>query len=424
MAHGHFRHDDPGEVAHEHRRTRLQTFSALKHRNYRFLWVANSFSSTANWIQQITLALLVADLTNSSPFWVATVLGVRTLPVLLIGPLAGVLVDRLDRRKLLMFTQIFLVALCFAFAVGVQLDKINEFQALVFSFLLGVDISVNHPVRQSLIANVVPSNDLTNAYALENSVGNILRIAAPAIGIALITPFGLSGNFYIQAAAYLGVLLILIPMRTPYREGIAEGSSVTGQFMEGLRYIKTDTMLLLLIVLIIMPSVVVHAVQYMLVIFAKDILSGNENFVLGLLYVSMGVGSLVATLCIASLGNFQVRGVVNMASVLLMTVLLIFFGLSSNLALSAVLIGFMGAFNMAYHIVNSALVQSRTPDILRGRVTSIYVIDHGVQPIGIPLLGLMAVWLGTGNAIAVAGVLAFAATAFIGLRWRELWRLR
>ncbi len=424
MAHGHYTPEDPREVAGQQGRTRLQTFAALKHRNYRFLWVANSFSSTANWIQQITLALLVADLTNDSPFWVATVLGVRTLPVLLIGPLAGVLVDRLDRRKLLMFTQIFLVALCFAFALGVHLDKINEFQALVFSFLLGVDISVNHPVRQSLIANVVPGNDLTNAYALENSVGNILRIAAPAIGIALITPFGLSGNFFIQAAAYLGVLLILIPMRTPYREGVAEGNSVTGQFMEGLRYIKTDTMLLLLIVLIIIPSVVVHAVQYMLVIFAKDILSGNENFVLGLLYVSMGVGSLVATLGIASLGNFQVRGVVNMASVLLMTVLLIFFGLSSNLALSAVLIGFMGAFNMAYHIVNSALIQSRTPDILRGRVTSIYVIDHGVQPIGIPLLGLMAMWLGTGNAIAVAGVLALAATAFIGLRWRELWRLK
>ena len=404
---------------------RLNTFAALKHRDYRFLWLANSFSNTANWVQQVTLALLVADLTNDSPFWVATVLGIRSLPVLLIGPLAGVAVDRMDRKKLLMVTQLVLMAIAFPFAVGVSLDKVNEYHALIFSFMLGLDMSINRPVSQSLIANVVPREGLTNALALENSVGNVIRVIAPALGIALLTPFGFGGNFFLQGGAYLVVFLILIPMRTPYRETVAAGSSVVRNLKEGLRYIQRDTTLLLLIVLIIIPSVLVHSAQFLLVIFAAELVSeSDENLALTLLYISMGIGAVVGTFTIASLGDFRNRGRLNMGAILVVTVLLIFFGISEYLVLSVVLIGLMGLFNQMFRIVNNSLVQSRIPDEMRGRITSVYFIDHGVQPLGIPLLGLLAVWLGTGNAIAVAGLMALGATTFISLRWRELWRLQ
>ena len=403
---------------------RLRTFSALRHRDYRYLWLGDSFSSIAGWIQQVTLALWVADQTDSNPFWVATVLGIRALPILLVGPLAGVAVDRLDRKKLFMATQLFLFVIAFLFAVGVGLGEVNKYHALLFSFLLGLDMSINRPARLSLIANVVPKDDLTNALALENSAGNIIRVIAPAVGVALITPFGLAGNFFIQAGAYLAVFFIVMPMRTPYREEVAEGTSVVGDFFEGLRYIKTDVMLLLLIVMIIIPSVVVHSTQFLLVIFAEDLVEGNQELGLVLLLSSIGVGSLVGTFGVASLGNFQRKGLLNMVSLLLVTVLVVFFGLSSHLVLSMVLIGILGLVNMVSRIANNSLIQARTPDVLRGRVTSIYVLDHGVQPLGIPLLGLLALHLGTGHAIAIAGVVALLVTSFIGLHWRELWRLR
>jgi MFS family permease len=415
--------EGPSEGPPGRRASRLRTFSALRHRDYRFLWLGNSFSSAANWVQQVTLALLVADLTDSSPFWVATVLGIRALPVLLIGPLAGVAVDRLDRRKLLMFTQLVLAAIAFLFAVGVALDEVNKYHALIFSFLLGADLSVIQPVRLALIANVVPREDLTNALALENSAGNILRILGPAASLALMTPFGFAGNFFIQAGAYLAVFLIVIPLRTPYRERVAEGGSVAGDFMEGLRYIRGDTTLLLLIVLIIIPSVFVHSTQNLLVIFAREILPGDEKVVLGSLFASLGAGSLVATILTASLGDFRAKGAANLASVLLVSFLLALFGLSSNLALSVALFGVLGVFNQGYRIMNNSLVQSRIPDSLRGRINSIYVIDHGIQPLGSPLLGLLAVGLGAGHAVAVAGLVAFVSAAFIALRWRHLWRL-
>ena len=430
MAHHHGPLDTEGQAGTSSRRGlfRLQTFSALKHANYRYLWIGDSFSSMAGWIQQVTLALLVADLTDSA-FWVLTVLGIRALPILLIGPLAGVLVDRLDRKMIFLVTQLFLFAIAFLFAIGVAKDQVNEYHALLFSFLLGLDMSVNRPVRLSLIANVVPREDLTNALALENSAGNVIRVVAPAIGVALITPLGMEGNFFIQSAAYLAVLFIVIPMRTPFREEVANETSMTGSFIEGLKYIKTDTMLLLLIVMIILPSMVVHSTQFLLVIFAKDILAGGEKVGLAVLLTSMGTGSLIATLGIASLGDFQKKGLVNVVALVMTMVLLISFGLatklSSNLELAAVLIGLLGLFNMLFHIANNAIIQARTPDVLRGRVSSMYVLDHGVQPLGIPIIGLLALdgVLGPENAVVVSGLFALAVTAFIGLRWRGLWRL-
>ena len=426
--HGHFGQMSPEGPKTTERRWgifRADTFAALKYRDYRYHWLSHSVGSTASWVQTVTLALLVNEMTDSS-FWVGTVLGIRALPILLIGPLAGVAIDRFDRKKLLMATQLLLAAIAFLFAWGVYQDEINKWYALLFSFFLGLDLSINQPVRQTLVANVVPREDLPNAIALENSAGTLIRAIAPILGVALITPFGYSGNFFIQAAAYLLMFLVVIPMRTPYREGFAEGASVVGNFMEGIRYIRTDVTLLLLIVLIIIPSIFVHSTQNLLVIFADDIFQGDKELVLGLLLLSFGVGSLVATFVMASLARFQRRGLINMGSILLVTVLLIFFGLSSHLVLSLVLIAFMGLFNVGFRIANNTLAQTRIPDALRGRITSIYLLDHGVQPIGSALLGLVALpWiLGPEYAVAAAGLLAFAVTAFIALRWRELWRLQ
>ena len=403
---------------------RLHTFSALRHRNYVYLWLADSFGSTANWVQQVALALLVADLTDSSAFWVGTVLGIRALPVLLIGPLAGVAIDRMDRKTLIHGDPALPLRHRFPLCLGSQRGQGERVSCI------GVQLPAGRgPVGEPPGAAVPdrqrgPREDLSNAVALENSASNIIRVFAPAVGIALITPFGLAGNFFIQAGAYLAVFLMIIPMRTPYREGVAEATSVITNFMEGLRYIKTDAALLLLIVLIIIPSVLVHSTQFLLVIFADKELPGDKEVVLVILYTSMGVGALLGTLTMASLGNFQRRGLVNMGAMMAVTLLLVVFGLSPYLVLSAVIIGLLGLFNQLFRIANNSLVQARTPDVLRGRVNSIYLIDHGVQPLGIPLLALLALGVGARPAIAIGGAVALAATAFIGLRWRQLWALQ
>ncbi|MCH8745813.1 MAG: MFS transporter [Chloroflexi bacterium] len=168
----------------------------------------------------------------------------------------------------------------------------------------------------------------------------------------------------------------------------------------------------------------VHSMQNQLSVFARDVLNGDA-LTLGYLGAAMGVGSLVATFTVASLGNFRSRGMLNMSSIILVTVTLFVFGLSSRLALSLVIIGVLGFFNTSSRLANNALVHSRVPDALRGRVTSIYAMDHGFQPVGSLSLGLLASSevLGPQRTVAIAGLVAIAVTVFIGLRFWRLWRL-
>ena len=414
---------DPLQTRGKERSGRLQTFSALRHKDYRYLWISSIFVGAGNGVQQIAMGWMVFQLTQSH-FWIGTVLGIRALPILLVGPLAGVAVDRLDRKKLFLDAQLGLVIIAFLFALDVRLERVTVLHALVFSFLLGLDASLNQPVRQALIVNTVAREDLTNAIALNSSASAVVQSIAPLISGTLIAVLGVSGNFFVQSAAYVAVFCIILPMRTPYREGIAETASVRRNFAEGIRHIRSDWTLLLLIILVFIPSMFIHSTQNQLAVFA-DVVLGGGPLILGLLGASMGVGSVVATIAIASLGNFQARGRVNMGCIILVTVALIFFGLSSHLALSLIAIGIMGFFNTGFRIANNALVQSRVPDVLRGRVTSIYALDHGFQPVGSLLLGLLAEEgvLGVQKAVMLAGIVAFAVTVFIALRFRHLWRL-
>jgi MFS family permease len=418
------------ETGREQRPSRLHTFSSLRNVNFRYLWVSSAFISAGNQVQQIAMGLLVWDATNSA-FWVGTVLGIRALPILLVGPLAGVAVDRLDRKKLFLAAQLGLVATAFFFGLDVYLHKgqMPIWHPLVFTFLLGLDASLSNPVRQSMIVNTVPAEDVTNAIALNNSSNSIVQSIAPLISVGLIAiPWGLggvAGNFFVQSAAYVAVFLIILPLKTPYREATAERTTIKRNFAEGIGHIRGDKTLLLLIILVFIPSLFIHSTQNLLSVFAFDVLGGGM-WTLGLLGACMGVGSLIATFCVASLGNFQWRGKLNMSCIILVTVVLVLFGMSSHLVLSLLIIGVLGFFNTGFRLANNALIQSRVPDVLRGRVLSIYNMDHGFQPIGSLFLGLMAgsALLGPQGAIMLAGLTAVAVSVFIGVRYRQLWSLK
>ena len=424
MAHGNISPADPSTAAGGQRPGRTSTFAALQNPNYRYLWISSAFISAGNQVQQIAMGWLVYQLTESA-FWVGTVLGIRALPILLVGPLAGVAIDRLDRKKIYLAAQLGLIVVALLFALDVQLGHVTVAHALIFSFLLGLDASVINPVRQAMVVNTVPPEHLTNAIALNNAANGVMQSIAPLISGALIATLGVAGNFFIQSGAFLAVFLIILPMKLPYREPVQAPASVFRSMGEGIQHIRGDLPLLLLIVLIFIPSLFIHSTQNLLSVFAVDVFGGGP-WTLGLLGAAIGFGSLIATLMIASLGNFQTRGRLNMAFITLVTVCLTLFGLSSSFGLSLVILGVLGFFNTGFRLVNNALVQSRTPDALRGRITSIYVMDHGFQPLGSLLLGFLAAEgvLGPQKAVVLAGIAALVVTVIIGLRFRLLWRLR
>ena len=177
--------------------SRFRTFTALRNRDFRYLWVSGAFVSAGNQVQQIAMGWLVLNMTGS-PFWVGTVLGIRALPILLVGPLAGIAIDRLDRKTLFLIAQLGLVVIAFLFGLDVHFGTVTVTHALVFSFLLGLDASLNNPVRQAMIVNTVPPQDLTNAIALNNSANGVMQSIAPLLSGTMIVLLGVAGNFFVQ----------------------------------------------------------------------------------------------------------------------------------------------------------------------------------------------------------------------------------
>src|SRR5918992_1153604 len=297
---------EPGVVAErkvKSRLPRLQTFSSLRNRDYRFLWTGNLFNSGANWLQQLTVGWLVFDL-SQSPFLVGTVGGFRAVPFLLIGPWAGVLADRVDRRKLVLLSQTLLAASAFLFALLVVSGQVQVWHAFVYITVSGVAHSILQPVRQALVANTVPKEDLGNAYALNVVTITSSRFVLPAIGGVLISAFGFTVNFFVESALYLVLALLIIPMHTPYREQSRHRhASALADLKEGVRYVWQDKPILQLIVMSFIPNFLVQPCLYLLPVFAGAVLHRGPE-IYGTLLSINGIGGVVGGVVITSFGFF------------------------------------------------------------------------------------------------------------------------
>ena len=212
-----------GAIIAERLRRRLprpQTFDAwIAHRDYRFLWVGNFFANTAHWLQLLTLGWLVRDLTVDSEWsalLVVGISGISTLPGIVIGPLGGVLGDRVDRRRLIMSLQAFMMCLSFAFACVIAFDLVEVWHVFAYAIISGACLSITQPMRQALIANTVAPHMLGNAYATNVLTIPGTRAIGPFVGGFLIFNLGFFWNFTMEALLYLGMILAYLPMRTPY----------------------------------------------------------------------------------------------------------------------------------------------------------------------------------------------------------------
>ena len=163
-------------------------FVSLRHRDFLLLWLSNLCNASAVWFQQITIPWVVWEI-SGSPFLVGIAAGMRSIPFLVIGPMAGVFADRVDRRKIVLVTQSVMAMVVLAFAGGVQLGMVvgalGVIYALAFSFITGTMHSLIQPVRQAMVANTVPREDLWNAVALNSIAGNVARVVGPGLGAYL-----------------------------------------------------------------------------------------------------------------------------------------------------------------------------------------------------------------------------------------------
>ena len=289
---------------------RLHTLDAwLAYRDFRLLWLANFCGFTGQWLQLLSIGWLVKDLsagTGVGGLLVLSVSAINTLPGLVVNPITGVLGDRLDRRKLAISMQSVSAALALGFAVLIAFDYVRPWHAYAYVLISGACLAITQPMQQVLISNTVPREALVNAYAINTLTVTGTRVFGPFVGGILIFTLGYFWNFALEAALYLGVVLLLLPMRTPYTgtEPAEEGRGFTplADIKDGLVHLwRNQREVLEIAVLSVVPNTILHPVWFLLPLFIVEVFQAHANMG-GYLLGITGVGGLISTLTIATWG--------------------------------------------------------------------------------------------------------------------------
>jgi len=366
-----------------------RTFLSLGYRDFRFLWLGTLSFGAAQWLQQVTLGWLVYHLTGS-PIHLGLVNGMRSLPVWLVAPLAGVAADRWNRRPLLIITASLLATVSLLFAFAEARGWVEIWHIYAFAFLMGCGVSFQLTLRQSALPGTVPREGLMNAIALSSAAFNLTRVLGPAVGGSLIPLVGIAGNLFIQSGCYVGAAVSLAGIRSPLPPGPGQHPlPMPTAFLEGIRYVRRERRVLSLIGLGLLPFFLVMPVNSLMPIFARDVLHIGPAG-LGFLLSAMGGGALLGTLLIATLGNVGRKGLVVFLGLTMMGVGLLLFGLSRWLPLSIPLLIIVGVGQMTFMTSNNTLLQMAVPEGYRGRVMSIYSLDQGLLPLGSLVAGILA----------------------------------
>ncbi|MBI4202496.1 MAG: MFS transporter [Chloroflexi bacterium] len=419
----------PEPVAAPPRRGRINisTFSSLQYRDFRFLWGSTFFTAAGNWVQQLTIGWLVYELTGSA-LLTGIVSGVRALPFLFAGPVAGVLVDRLDRKKFLIGVEIFLSALGLGFAILLTTDHLEIWHILAFSLLSGLGWAISNPLRQVMVPAVVPKEALMNAVALNSAAFNLTRVASPAIGGVLIATLGPATNFFIQAIAFFLVSVFIWFIRTPMKvrrdESTGHSATMSRDMIDGIKYVAQEPTTLAIIVLGLIPSLfMMPFTQSMMPVFAKDVLHADAKW-LGIILSAAGAGALLGTIGLASLKSVHRKGIMLLVSASIAAVSLMVFSQVTWMFLAIVLIAVQSCFQMVYNATNNTILQIITPDHYRGRVMSIFMLDHGFTPAGAFLAGALAQAFGAPTSFLFGGTITLILVLLLASKAKRLRELR
>ena len=395
-------------------RGRLRTFSALRHRNFRLYWFGMLVAIIGWQVQTVAQAWLVYEMTDSTALLGLVGLA-QAVPTIVLTLFGGVVADRVDRRRLIMATQAATGLLILLLALLVATDLVRLWHIFAIALLVGAVWAFDQPARMALIPHLVERDDLMNAVAMGSMVWQSSRIVGPAIPGLIIGLVGIAPCFYLTTAGMLVMVLAVRAVRLPPIASSSDGRNVLQNLVEGIGYIVGNPIFSTLIGLTFFNSLFGMSYVIMLPVFARDVLVvGSEGY--GFLMGISGVGALLGTMVLASLGNVRRKGLLMLAGATGFGSLIVLFALSRVFPLSMGLLFAMGAVNSMYMTTVNTLLQSLVPDGLRGRVMGIYGLTWSLMPVGGFVAGAFAAQfadpaVGAPLAIGVGGALV-AAMAF------------
>ena len=393
---------------------------ALRHRNYRLFFGGQIVSLAGSWMTQIAMTWLVYRLTGSA--WMLGLVGFSgQIPAFLMGPLAGVIVDRLPRHHLLVFTQALAMLQSTILAALTLSGRIEVWHILVLIVFQGLINAFDIPARQAFVIEMVEDkDDLSNAIALNSSMFNLARLIGPAVGGVLIALVGEGFCFAIDATSYVAVIGALLMMKVTPREIERKREGAIQQIREGWAYVVASAPIHSILILLACMSLFGMPYGVLTPVIASKTLGGGPN-TLGFLMAASGFGALCGALVLAARSSIRGLGRNIPFCIAGFGLGLIGFSLSTNLYLSMALLWVMGFAGMQQMASCNTILQTIVADDKRGRVMSFYTMAFmGVMPFGSLSAGALAERIGAPHTLMLGGFCVLLVAVWFASRYPKL----
>ena len=390
------------------------TLRALRHRNFQLFFAGQLVSLIGTWMQNVAQAWLVYRITGSSAL-LGMVGFAGQIPVFFISPLGGLVADRYSRQRTVIATQASAMILAFILAALTLTGRVQVPHIFVLAALLGVVNAFDIPARQSFLVEMVGREDLINAIALNSSMFNGARIVGPAVAGILVAAIGEGWCFFANGVSYIAVIIGLIMIKVP-PAAVPKKASAISHIAEGFRFAARKTPIRALLLLLGLVSLTGMPYAVLMPVFADHIFHSGARG-LGILMGFSGAGALIGALALATRQGVIGLGRWIAVSTGVFGASLILFSLSHSFWIAAALLVPVGLAMMTQMGASNTLIQTMTPDHLRGRVMSVYsMMFMGMAPLGALLAGVMADRFGAPFTVAAGGAVAIVGSIVFSLR--------
>ncbi len=396
-------------------RPRGAAIAALRHRNFAIFWTGALVSNIGTWIQTVTVPYVLYTTTGNAT-WVGVAGFCQFIPGVLMGPWAGAIADRFDRRRVLITTQ---TALSF-FALGLWVmweAGVRSPGALVaVVFATGVVSALNVPSWQAFVSELVPKEDLLNAVTLNSAQFNAARAIGPAIGGLVLATLGPSWSFLLNAISYIAVIGALWMVRVPVRHAVRTGHRVLRDFADAVRYVRGHSGILTCIVLVFAVAFLANPMLQLSAVFADGVYGAGATG-LGLLTASFGTGAVIATPLVSRFSVTLGRARLVAVSFTWLAGSVVAFGLSTELWQGSLAMFSTGMAYLALIATLNTTVQLSVVEEMRGRVLAVYFMTFTAgYPLGSLLQGWLAQTFSPRATVVCAGCVLLAVAATLWAR--------
>ena len=394
-------------------------FRALRYPDYFWFWSSYFVSNVGSWMQGIAQGWLLFDLT-SSPFYLGLFSSLRMVMLLCFFILGGIMSDRIDRRKVMLWIQVVSALTALGLALLVTSHTIRVWHIFVLGAITSTTWAFEQPVRQALLPLLIPREDLVNALALNAVTWNGAGLLGPSLVGLSVARIGIDGCFYVNVVSYLAVIGALLRMNVPPLDLSAGRSSIVQSLLDAFRYVRGEAAIMTFLIVSAIFNIFGRSYVTLLPVFAKDVLRlGASGF--GFISAGPGLGTIIGSFTLASLGRVEAKPTRLAAVLIAFSACLFAFAVSVEPRLAFAFLVIVGASSTVFETLLNTSIQLRVEEAFRGRVSGFYgLTGGGLREFGGMQAGFVAEWTSAPVAIASGALLlVILATSILGARLKK-----